>query len=539
MASFPSTELPDVTLSWARSDGTPMPGPREWEGALLLISGIPAPWSDLNVRCNAAPLAVAVRQVDGRVQVTAEWPRANAGHYQLQFQWPGGILSTRVTVFPAKLTSAQLERLLEDLHTGLPASVALALHQAGALAGTLTGQVKPATLEEELSRLRRAVLGTGERPPLRVLLGAVQRDPHVTLEALSISVRREYLRRPSPAALVRAVAGHPVLPPTLKLPDERVNRTVDVYENRVALACIRAIDRRLRHLADLRPDLTEVTSLQTKLQEARHAAPILNEVSELRVPPTRVTMVLLRRPDYRALLEVLLELQHSAQVTLDDVRLLEPLNNVPALYQTWCTLQIMVILMALCAQHGFELAKENVLVSRPGSLLVRILPDGVPILVFQNPVSGTRITLTSERLFCKGSGAFRSISFSQRPDLTIEVQRPGASAELWLFDPKYKLNSDLPGQGGDGRPVKEDIDKMHAYRDAIRTREGVQAVRFAAILYPGRTTEYAPGLAALSSVPGDAEALRVLLSKTLSGLFHPLAGLDGDTSEALRRADSS
>lgn len=522
MALSLSTEVPDVTLAWARSNGTLLPGPREWESALLLVSGMPVSWADLNVSCNGAPLAVALRQVDGQVRVTAEWPRANAGHYQLQLQWPGGTLSTRVTVSPAKLTSAQLEQLLEDLHTGLPASVALALHQAGALAGTLAGQVKPATLAEELSRLRRAILGTGDRPSLQVLLGAVQRDPHVTLVALSVSVRREHLRRPRPATLVRAVAGHPVLPPTLKLSDERVERTADVYENRVVRACIVAIHRRLRHLADLRPDLTEVTSLQTKLHVARRSVPILEEVSELRVPPTRVTMVLLRRPDYRALFEVLLELQHSAQVTLDDARLLEPLNNVPALYQTWCTLQIMATLTAVCADHGFELASENVLVARPGSLIVRILPDGVPLLVFRHPVNGTLITLTSERLFTSGGSKFRSISFSQRPDLTIEVQRPGVPTELWLLDPKYKLDSDLPGQTGDGRPVKGDVDKMHAYRDAIRNREGAQVVRFAAILYPGRTVEYTPGLAALRAVPGEQQVLGVLLSRTFNGLFGSL-----------------
>jgi len=483
-----------------------------------------ASWTDLTVTCNGAPLAVTLRRVGGLVWITAEWPRVNAGQYQLQLQWPDEMLNIRVTVLPIKLTPAQLERLLEDLHAGLPADVALSLQRAGALAGTLVGQVKPATVAEELSRLRRAVLGTEERPPLQVLLQAVQRDPYTALEALSVSVRREYLRRPRPEALVRAVAGHLQPPPTLKLPDERVTRTLDVYENRVVRACVEAIHRRLRHLTALRPELIEATSLQTKLQAARRSAPMLEEVSSLRGPPGRITMVLLRRPDYRALLEVLLELQRSVQVTLDDARLLEPLDNVPALYQTWCTLQVMVALTAACCEAGFSLVSENVLIARPGSLLVRILPGGVPLLVFLHPVSGTRITLTSERPFRRGGGLFRSISFSQRPDLTVEVQRPGTSPELWLLDPKYKLDSDQPGQAGDGRPVKGDIDKMHAYRDAIRTSEGALTVRFAAILYPGRTTEYTPGLAALRAVPGEDQELSPLLVKTFCALLRAAEG---------------
>jgi PD-(D/E)XK nuclease superfamily len=41
---------------------------------------------------------------------------------------------------------------------------------------------------------------------------------------------------------------------------------------------------------------------------------------------------------------------------------------------------------------------------------------------------------------------------------------------------------------------KVDIDKMHAYRDAIRDQSGTRVVRYAATLYPGPELHYAEGL---------------------------------------------
>ena len=42
---------------------------------------------------------------------------------------------------------------------------------------------------------------------------------------------------------------------------------------------------------------------------------------------------------------------------------------------------------------------------------------------------------------------------------------------------------------------------MHAYRDAIRGEEGMRAVRYAAILYPGPEERYAEGLEARVPTP--------------------------------------
>lgn len=62
-------------------------------------------------------------------------------------------------------------------------------------------------------------------------------------------------------------------------------------------------------------------------------------------------------------------------------------------------------------------------------------------------------------------------------------------------------------EGEPGQPKKVDIDKMHAYRDAIRDGGLRRVVSHAAILYPGATVQYDGGVAALSALPDDPKPL--------------------------------
>lgn len=106
------------------------------------------------------------------------------------------------------------------------------------------------------------------------------------------------------------------------------------------------------------------------------------------------------------------------------------------------------------------------------------------------------------------------------------MKRPDGELRLWLLDPKYKLDSETrpvgeetPDEGLKGSPKKVDIDKMHAYRDAIRGGQGEVAVLYAGILYPGETQRYSAGLAALRAIPGHAEKLHEDLDRDLAPLF--------------------
>lgn len=62
---------------------------------------------------------------------------------------------------------------------------------------------------------------------------------------------------------------------------------------------------------------------------------------------------------------------------------------------------------------------------------------------------------------------------------------------------------------------KADIDKMHAYRDAIRDPYGRRVVAYAGVLYPGPYVRYSPGLEAIGADPEKREALDSRLGATL------------------------
>ena len=64
--------------------------------------------------------------------------------------------------------------------------------------------------------------------------------------------------------------------------------------------------------------------------------------------------------------------------------------------------------------------------------------------------------------------------------------------------------SDTGPTNSNTRPKKVDIDKMHAYRDSIRTVEGERVVAYAGILYPGETLTFSDDIQALRAVPGES-----------------------------------
>ena len=115
------------------------------------------------------------------------------------------------------------------------------------------------------------------------------------------------------------------------------------------------------------------------------------------------------------------------------------------------------------------------------------------------------------------TGGQRSVSFTQRPDVAVDIRSPSGDLDLVLFDPKYKLDT---ADEESGIPVKSDVDKMHSYRDAIRDPLGEHLVRFAATLDPGRTQCYGREVAAISAVPGQDDELRGALRGVLQLYLH-------------------
>jgi predicted component of viral defense system (DUF524 family) len=549
MASLP-TSSSDLVFRDAK--GITIDALEEWRRGFIELSWLTVEdLVDLRVDRGDQELAIQARLLDGATRIVAEWPLSGTGNYELSIRRGPDLWHASVRIGPSKLSSDQYEAMLDELETELPTSIAIALQNLGALAGLDIRPPSEMTLAEELRRLRRAVIGTSTRPGLAQVLPEIQREPHRMLERNERWVRVDQARRPEPAAFPLVIVAADNLSAQgrpHRVVDTRAEHTVDVFENRIVKAFAAEAGVRLRRLTSVAERRAseevreEVATLTSGLVAAHRRAAFLADVSRLTAPPNKTTMVLLRRPPYRAALEGWIELRRSLAVWLDQPHLESPLENLPSLYQTWGTLQAVLALLRAAAEAGYEVTDQTLTRRVAGTLFVQVLPDGAPAVTLLRRSDQTRVQLRPE-LSYSSTSALRSITYSQRPDVSISLQRPGEPPVLYLLDPKYKLDSERISGASTaqeeaststeqvedpeteamfkpvGSPKKLDIDKMHAYRDAIRDGEDRRVVSYAAILYPGPTvTPLPPDVEALSAIPGSTELRESLHERMLQWL---------------------
>lgn len=536
MVSLPSSEPAgppapalDAGFRFFSLTGVEAPGPREWEPMLVAVPLSPQRWESAALRVNGAMVALQLRRLGGATVVVAEWPRSGPGHYQLELRAHSGVRVTNLRVHPAKLSEGELGQLLTELETELPYAIAIALQGAGGLTGLTLTEHRPTTLAEELARLRRVVDGIGGRPGLADLLRDISRDPYVRLRSHEHWVPRERSRRPAVSALVQALtrAGNLTAERSLlRVADMRVEHTVDTYENRIVATLVRQVRLRLRRLGVIARATgksllaAEADQFGDRMARSERQAPFLRDVGELRSAPDRATMVLLRRPEYRAALDLYLAFQRGLSVNLESPLFDSPLEQLPALYQLWATLHVIRAFVEAAGEAGYRVVEERLIGFDAGGVFLRPLPDGRPAVMLRHPAGASAALIPERRYLPRTDGARRvhSISYEQRPDVAIEVLSPGGHLEIIVLDPKYKLDGELgePDSIASGRPTKFDIDRMHAYRDAIRDRSGLRVVQFAGILYPGPSVALDPGLAALRARPDESQSLRASIAQAVA-----------------------
>lgn len=510
--------------------GEPIDQPREWTEALVELHISPDEWEDLRLMVNDVPVPVTLRKFGGTARVVAGWPRANAGTYLIRAELGTVVTTRQITIYPGKLTRESFESLLADLESRLPASVAIGLQRTGGLIGLEILPPEESTVAQELGRLRRAVQGSATRRGLASVLRELAEDPHRILRPEEIWTRTELARRPHPARLMHALRIQSNLHDgqfPKRIVDQRVDSTVDVYENRLVRLYHEQVAQRLRRLQRHVDSINqnhlrdEVRRLRDNLAAARRDAAFLDDVTTSAHLPGKVTMVLLKRPAYHAAFSGYLELHRRISVQLHDPRMDLPLENLPGLYQLWGMLSACTTLLNVAASHGYQLNQQS-LVRRIGAdVFVQAVPAGQTAIKLIHPRHGTILTLTPERTY-GASGSLRSISFPQVPDISIALERQGERPRLLLLDPKYKLHSDSDADPSVvGRPKKTDIDKMHAYRDAIRGASWNHVVQGAFTIYPGAPDIYPSGIGALQGDPSRSEILNLELTRQIENLFSP------------------
>jgi predicted component of viral defense system (DUF524 family) len=526
---------PTSRLRFVDSVGEPLPGPREWTQELVELELNPQRLSDATLFCQSAKLPLFAQDLGGRVRVLAAWPRTGTGRYRLRFELGDELIQETVyEIAPIKISRSSYQALINDLQGDqLPTSLAVGLEWLGGLTGLELRKRDETTATEELLRLQRAIDGWAGKTGLITALSAIARDPHRHLVKTEQWMKAERVRRLEPVGLVAALRRADNLDPEtrlpLRVPDVRVEHSLDVYENRLVRMFHQQVDLRLRRLQALfianqqLAGVAETEALIARLQTARQEAAFLDDVSLPSQPPTRLTMVLLQRAPYRAVLERYLEFRREAYVHLDEPGLDLPLENLPRLYELWGTLQVLDVVLAEARDRGYDHVEHRIARQIGQGVYVKVLADGRAAVTLRRSKDGRQVRVIPQRTFGRTGSHLRSISFSQRPDVVVEVADPDQLPNLLVFDPKYKLRSEEQTTVGEseedrvpsGQPKKIDIDTMHAYRDAIRGGDADRIVSYAAILYPGAEVLYEGGIEALTADPARPELLRDRLREVI------------------------
>lgn len=430
----------------------------------------------------------------------------------------------------------------------------------------------PSELPAELLYLRFAMIAAYlQDPAFEAALARVTSQPHRTWVAEQ-EIRPNGSPFPAGAAFRRAVcapgrrvpwAGGPA--PLASLPAaltrERAEASVDNPANqfvRLALERWRAVSLELLDVLSRGSQKVESGPLRRGQQIAadvgakldEHLAhPLFREVGPLRRMPTS-DQVLLKRAGYREVFRTFAMTESGPTVRIDRGDMTDVFaasqRNVATLYEMWCFLAVVDSLGRVCGEdrtaRAFASAGDGISVTmrsgRASKLWWPVIRGGRPL----------RVEVFFNRTFAGADDRKGSWSQAMRPDCSVRIRPegstpsrvPAAELEVWLhFDAKYRVdnllaqltstnNSDEPLEESTtlGEAKRDDLLKMHAYRDAIARTAG------AYVLYPGSEIkdirrhpgfkEVLPGLGAFplrpssEGLPSSSQALDQFLSDVLT-----------------------
>ncbi len=194
----------------------------------------------------------------------------------------------------------------------------------------------------------------------------------------------------------------------------------------------------------------------------------------------KISLVLQQKPGYSTIFYVWQELRFYLKV-LSHHSLISQ-KSLSELYEVWCFL---VIRRLLIEELGFEEVSSQKAKLMFSEQLDLTMKDGMyGAFHFERP-DGLKIKLAHEPIFHQKT-EIKSYLNTQKPDILLEVLFPNKQRFIWLFDAKYRLNSD---DGEDDLVPDDAINQMHRYRDALvwaKQDEGKSRPVFGAYaLYPG------------------------------------------------------
>lgn len=411
-----------------------------------------------------------------------------------------GVLCADLDVRPAKLDCdadyetmrADIERICRSLFYMLPHQGRTAMHLCPTEGTALDFvQIAERLLDPLLSALRavskcpdqRLVAQTSVRP---VAL-ATGRDP----DALAHLAR-------TPSAWVRQ-AGKPV---PARVRETHRHPAQDTLTNRVLAARLQRLCRRAGALVRVHSPIQAVfENLLRCLQW-----PVFQQVSGVQ---SADVLPLFLPPHYRHAFALVRALDDALAPCAGGPFDLS-VRDTPMLYEywTWFTLVQMFCDLGFSpdADTGlFRLTDRGLLISpaQGEASAIHFQKDRQRVRLMYNPT------------YAAASG--RALTHDLRPDMVVEVLTPERSVHV--FDAKYRRED----AGGYWVPLRDDIDKMHAYRDAIGQvlPTGFErTLQSAIVLFPAphdpayRDHPFCKslphGIGGLPMLPGNAETLGML-----------------------------
>jgi hypothetical protein len=313
----------------------------------------------------------------------------------------------------------------------------------------------------------------------------------------------------------------------LQMFDLTVERSYETYENRLVKAYVQALQSQLlRLLSRLEseqapPPITR--AIQDLFGEFRLTCSRTAFLTQVKLPfisAGRITMVLLKQPAYRAVLEDYLALYRRAPVRLEEPALDTPLNSFPYLYQLWANLKVVKVMLQVCAEAGYRCMDHQWVKRDSNGFHFGVMKDCSTAIELSCPKTGKTVKLIP------WSPASGQVATNHRKDMppavAVCVYSGGTPPVVLVFDPKYKVVGESPEKAvtkpttGKAKtaealssiePLPEHIDELRSCTEAVTTQGGVREIQYAAILYPGLRKQIAPGLEALPARPEDGEAM--------------------------------
>lgn len=345
-----------------------------------------------------------------------------------------------------------------------------------------------------------------------------------------------------------APAGHPLrtLPASILVP--RTVESLDTPENRfVRFVLERWQELLLQVLERLSAEkstspvvrgVREVEALLAKV-DSWLSAPLFDEVGRLTILPSN-SQVLQKRAGYRDLLRAFIQVEAAATLSWrgDGDLFRAGQRDVAALYEVWVLYQVATLIAKVT---GIPWDGSTLLVVGENELGVHLSGGAQPLLTGTTERLGRELDLELYYNHTFPKDPEQSWSRPMRPDISLKIrpskQTPASFEPVWIhLDAKYRVQeiTQFFGESDEaiiesertaerqGRTLRSDLLKMHAYRDAIKRSAG------AYVIYPGterervrRYHEILPGLGAFPLRPGidgeatDSSPLREFLEEVL------------------------